>query len=63
MDQGFAPQHNCDAMSTGLAPASACDQVAGLGVSGVVIIIVMVLVLGLIGFLLWRRMRNREEEP
>ncbi|MFA5943519.1 MAG: hypothetical protein WC876_03525 [Candidatus Thermoplasmatota archaeon] len=61
MDQSFAPQHSCDAMTTAIAPTSSCAEVAGVGVTGIIIVVVIVLGLGLVGYLLWRRMRNRME--
>lgn len=61
MDHSIGLQHDCGAMATGVSPASSCTEVAGLGLTGIIILAVMVLGLALVGYLLWRRMRNRAE--
>ena len=60
MDQSIAPQHSCEGMSS-FAPASSCVDVVGFSWGGFVVAIAIVLGLAGIGWLLWRRVRNRGE--
>jgi Na+/proline symporter len=52
-------QHNCDGEMAAFSPQSACADVVGLGWGGILVAIAVVLGLGVVGWLLWRRMRNR----
>lgn len=52
-------QHNCDGEMATFAPQSSCVDVVGLGWGGILIAIAVVLGLGVLGWLLWRRIKNR----
>lgn len=59
MDQ-FDVQHSCDGeMVAGFSPHASCTEVAGLGWGGILVAIAIFVGLGLIGWLLWRRIKNR----
>lgn len=54
-------QHSCDGEMATLAPQASCVDVVGLGWTGILIAIAVVVGLGLVGWLLWRRMRDRSD--
>jgi hypothetical protein len=54
-------QHNCDGGMATFGPQSACVEVAGLGWVGILVAVGIVVGLGVVGWLLWRRIRNRGE--
>jgi hypothetical protein len=55
-------QHSCDGEMASWAPASSCVDVAGLGLGGVLIAVAVLVGLGVLGWFLWRRLRNRDLE-
>jgi hypothetical protein len=52
-------QHNCDGEMATFAPQASCVDVVGLGWGGILVALAVVVGLGVVGWLLWRRMRNR----
>jgi hypothetical protein len=53
-------QHNCAGeMVAGITPQSSCVEVVGLGWGGILVAIAVVVGLGVLGWLLWRRIKNR----
>lgn len=62
MEQSLDVQHSCDGMVTSVAPQSACAEVVGLGWGGILIALAVVAGLLVVGWFLWRTMKNRNRE-
>lgn len=53
-------QHSCEGeMVSGLAPNASCVEVAGLGLTGILVAVGILVAFAVVAFLLWRRIRNR----
>jgi hypothetical protein len=61
MDQ-ISVQHNCNGEMASFGPQNSCVEVVGLGWSGILIALAVIVGLGVIGWLIWRRLRNRNLE-